>query len=273
MRKSILAVHIALALLMAVAFLGCPRPEQATKVYVLINAADDAKALKAELPVGEIESLTVTVTEIELSPADETGEEQLLFTGSMDVNLFDLTDISQVLSSAEVAPGTYGQIRLEIENPRLVLKADPETVITDDIQLTANGHLFISGEFEISEGESQLLVLGFGGIHLVETGNGKYVLTPQLRADLEVSDAAGLVVGPIASADTDSMVVMLEDGTTVDVDISAAVIYLPTDTDTPTGTIADLVVDAVVQVEGLFSLDGTLAADVVRIQPAAPPAP
>jgi hypothetical protein len=178
-----------------------------------------------------------------------------------------------VLSEAQVAPGRYDQIRLEISNPRLVLKADPNTTITDDIQLTANGHLFVSGQFEVPEGGTQLLVLSFGGIHLVQTGNGKLVLTPQLRADLQVSDAAGLVVGTIGSVDGDTLSVTLEDGSTVPVNFAAAVIYLPADTDTPTGTAADLTVGTGIEAQGLFGVDAILAAETIYVQPPTPPAP
>jgi hypothetical protein len=206
------SARITLAAALVLAFAGCPPRDSSgkAKVYVLLTAgsADGAKLLKGPVALEDIESLTVTVTKVSLVPAGESGDTDegeseakgggashpVLFEGAMDVNVLDLTDVSAVLSSADVEPGRYEQIRLEIENPRLVLVSDPETVITD-VQLTANGRLFISGEFEIPEGEDLLLTLDFGGIHLVETGNGKFVLTPQLRADLTVSDANAVVVG------------------------------------------------------------------------------
>lgn len=299
MKKSLWwASQIALASVLVFALAGCPfqpgRLLEAT-LYVLLTAGDNYgdKAMKAEVAVDDIESLTVTVTKVSLVPAgdvedpegeDPEGEEsvvkaeeshQVLFEGSMEVNLLDLTDVSAVLSSAEVEPGTYEQIRLEIEDPRLVLKADPETVITD-IQLTANGRLFISGEFEIAEGESQLLVLDFGGIHLVETGNGKYVLTPQLRADVTISEAAAAAVGTVTAldVDADTMTVTLADGTELAMSYAGAVVFLPTDVDTPTGTELDLALDLEVEVQGTFWVDGSMNAQSIRIYaPAVEPEP
>lgn len=293
MRKNfVLACQLVLACSLVVAIAGCPRPlADPAKVFVLVTADNSfgAKAYKAELPVEDIESLTVTVTEISLVPTEDVEEEDpveggepeakasshpVLFEGSMDVNLLDLTDVSAVLSSAEVEPGTYGQIRLEIENPRLVLKAEPEEVVTD-IQLTANGRLFITGEFEIPEGGSQLLVLSFGGIHLVETGNGKLVLTPQLQASLEVSSADALVIGAITALDTeaDTLEVTLADGTVVSAAYAGATVFLPADTDTPTGTELDLAVGLEVEVQGLFDVEGAVTAQSIRIYPVEPPQP
>lgn len=285
-RYLLMSSHVLLAGALVLAFAGCPRPnpqETPAKVFVLLTAGsqDASKMRKAAVPVEDIESLTVTVTKVSLVPAGDVEEPEgeglaakggneshpVLFEGSMDVNILDLTDVSAVLSSSEVKPGTYAQIRLEIENPRLVLASDPETAITD-IQLTANGRLFISGEFEIPEGENQLLVLSFGGIHLVETGSGKYVLTPQLRADLEVSDANAVAAGTIAEIDNaaGTMVVTLADGSTVDVTYVGAVVWLPGDTDAATGTEADVAVGVEVEVQGLLDVYGTLTAQNIRIQ-------
>lgn len=276
---------------------GCPfQPWQAKGEVTVLFSADAAPlvkavagvaAAKAEVPIEDIESLTVTITKIVLDragvaeddeeDAEENGEENggkngdeapskvVVFSGELEVNLLDLVGVSEVLSTAEVPAGKYTKIRLEISNPRLVLASDPETEITD-IQLTANGRLFVSQQFEIPAGESVLLLLDFGGIHLVPLGNGGYVLTPQLQVTIEITSADVTATGVISALDTDNdtLTLELEDGS-IEVDYSGAEIFLPPDTDTPTGQESDLAVGLTVQVQGTATVNGPVSASSIHI--------
>jgi len=245
----------------------------ATRTLAPTDLAQSAK----DVEISQIESLTLTITEVSLDRgAEEQGEEEeagtkiVVFSGAMDVNILDLLDVSRVLSSVEIPAGTYTKIRLSIENPRLVLNSDPDAVITN-IQLTANGRLFVSKTFELPEGEPYLLILTFEDIHLVETGNGGYVLTPQLRADIDIEPAEAVVVGTITAMnkDTDTLIVQLDDATEIEVLYTDALIYLPGDTDTPTGTEDDLFVGLEAEIAGLLTVDGSLTAETIRILPVA----
>ena len=218
--------------------------------------------------LGEIESLTLTVTEISLDYGEEgDGEPKIVvFSGEMDVDILDLMDVSAVLSCVEVPAGMYTKIRLSIENPRLILSSDPDTVITD-IHLTANGRLFISEEFELPEDESYLLILYFESIHLVEEGNGSYVLTPQLRAEIDIEPAEATACGTIVDIDeeTDTLTLALCEGSEIEVLYTDALIFLPGDIDTPTGTEDVLEVGLCVIMTGTLSAEGSLTADSIRI--------
>ncbi|MCC6490715.1 MAG: DUF4382 domain-containing protein [Candidatus Hydrogenedentes bacterium] len=267
---------------------GCPRPASGKATLTTLFTADSdslkntlIKALmneKAVVASEDIYSLTVTLTEVALDRVGVAGDDEeetlkeqvVIFQGELELDLLNLTGLSEVLSSTEVPAGTYTKIRLEISNPRLVLNDDPDTEITN-VQLTANGHLFIGKTFTLEDGEESLLVLDFGGIHLVRTGNGRYVLTPQLQADLTITSAEAQASGEIADLDldADTFTLLLTDGSLA-VDYSAAVIFLETDTDTPTGTEANLADGLTVEVVGLLQLDGSVVADSVRILPAAP---
>ncbi len=224
------------------------------------------------VPVGEIESLTVTVTEISLDRYVEDGDDDepkiVIFSGVADVNVLDLTEVSEVLSCVDVPAGLYTKIRLSITNPRLVLKADPGTVITN-IHLTANGHLFISEEFELPEGESYLIILHFTGLHLVELGNGGYVLTPQVRADIQIEPAEVCVCGTIVSIDKelDTLILGLcsDEGSEIEVLYTDALIFLASDTDTATGTEDDLQEGICIRVWGTLWIDHVLTAETIRI--------
>lgn len=273
---------------------GCPRRTELVKVSVALGNTDGKlfgvllsalDASKTAVDVDDIQSLTVTVTEISLDYAGtgETdgageveeekgingndGQKVVVFEGAQPINIVDLMldGLPELLSTADIPAGHYTKIRLEIEDPQLVLKSDTSEVITN-VKLTANGHLFISEEFDLPEGQDSLILLDFGGIHLVLNGNGRYVLTPQLRAEITVQDAAVMLSGEIVSVDldADSMVVQVGDDE-ITVFYAGAAIFLPTDTDTPTGTEADFSPGLGVDVAGLLSVDGTVAASEIHI--------
>ncbi len=292
-RFTFLTLICFVALILAVGS-GCPRtvPTGKAKVTTAFTADSGSfknaivKALsteKAVVAIDDVYSLTVTIDEIALDNDDDDAEEGeegdddkankakvVVFTGPLDVNLLDLTAVSEALSTAEVPAGTYTKIRLAISNPRLVLNSDPNTEITN-IKLTANGHLFINQTFTLQDGEQSLLLLDFGGIHLVQNGNGRYVLTPQLQADLTQMSADVMASGEIANLDMDAdmFTLLLMDGE-LEVDYSTASIFLETDTDTATGTEANLADGLMVEVTGLLQVDGSVVASSVRILPAAP---
>lgn len=216
-----------------------------------------------------VESLTLTVTEISLDYGEECECEPkiVVFSGSMDVDLADLTDVSAILSCVDVPAGAYTKIRFSVANPRLILRSDPDTVITD-VHLTANGRLFISEEFELPEGSSYLLMLHLVSIHLVDEGNGGYVLTPQLRAEIQIEPTEAMVVcGTISDIDKeeDVFALVLCDGSEIEVLYTDATIFLPGDIDTPTGTEDNLDVGVSVITRGTLWVDGVLTADTIRI--------
>jgi hypothetical protein len=59
-------------------------------------------------------------------------------------------------------------------------------------------------------------------------------------------------------------------GIQVTVDISGAAIYLPVDTDTATGTVANLVPGTAVMVEGTVDTEGVIVATKLTIMPSPP---
>jgi hypothetical protein len=130
-------------------------------------------------------------------------------------------------------------------------------------------------DFTLEAGSLGILQLDFGGIHLVKTGNGKYVLTPQLRADIGLLSAEDTVVtGEVQNLNAlgDTFDVVVEGGI-VHVDCSEADVFLPGDTDVPTGSKADLADGQMVEVEGRLFADNTMKATAIRILPDPGPDP
>jgi hypothetical protein len=271
-RFSVYPLLICAVCLAGILPLGCPSPQEKSSVTVLLAGDAGLSAAKTQLDLETVASLTVTVTEIALDNCSEgegEGEEDkasiVVFTGAKDVDLRDLSGISEVISTAELPAGSYCKIRLSIENPRLILADAPETVL-ENVHLTANGHLFVSGGFELPEGESSLVLLDFESFHLVEAGNsGQYVLTPQLRATIQVQPAEAQATGVIVAIDTETSMLTLDvddSDAVIDVDFAAAAILLA---DASPGTPADLVVGANVQVSGTVSVSGVITADTITL--------
>jgi hypothetical protein len=244
-----------------------------SEAVAMAEAQDPYGRSRGDVAISDIDSLILKVTEISLDyeghndEDDSEGDSKVVaYEGEMDVDILDLTDVSRVLSCAPLPAGVYHKIRLSIADPRLTLAADRDTEITD-VHLTANGRLFVSETFELPAGESYLLILHFDDIHLVPRGNGGYVLTPQLRAEIDVTPADAVVSGMIISIDrdADTFVMALSDGTTLEISYEDALIFLPEDTDTPSGTEDALEEGQDVSVTGLLCVDSTLTAEIVEI--------
>jgi len=284
------AVLFPLAAVVLLGLPGCPcQPKGHVSVLLSggLDVGDKVESAKlGDISLDAIASLVVTLTEISLDRSDdsepegEEGEEGdgnngaskvVLFSGAVDIDLRDLIGVSQLISTADVPAGTYTKIRLSIENPRMTLVLAPDVVITD-IQTTANGRLFVSSTFEIPEGQDSLILLDLQGLHLVETGSGKFVWTPQLRAEISVEPANVQVQGQIDSVDEAADTLMLLPDTSAElvlVHYAGAVIFLATDTDTPTGTEAALAPGVQVIIQGELTVTGEVNAEVIWILPPA----
>ncbi len=122
-----------------------------------------------------------------------TGDFVTIFEGMRDFDLVDSSGICEFLSSVAIPSGRYCKIRLYVENPRLLLAEDAPFDPEDppyrtNVKLTANGRLFIGTSFEIEAESETIIKIIFQGLHLVESGD-KFILTPQMQADVEVIDA------------------------------------------------------------------------------------
>ena len=289
-RKFTGTLLLTLSITILLSLSGCPPPPQERAMFLVSTDLDPAaKVAAGEVDTENIASLMVTLTEISLDhvngppAAEEEGEGEIaeegeanagnkivVFSGSVDLELRDLIGVSELISNADIPAGRYTKIRLSIEDPHMTLVSDPDTVITD-IQTTANGRLYVSSHFEVPEGQDSLILLDFQGLHLVQTGNGGYVWTPQLRAEISVEPADVQVQGQVESLDTeaDTLSLLTDSGSeAVQVAYAGAAIYLPEDTDTPTGTEADLSAGTSVIVEGTLSVSGDITATAIWVLPA-----
>jgi hypothetical protein len=139
-----------------------------------------------------IETFLIIIDRIILNPSadDDSLEGVVVFDATEqpavdnEIDLKDLSGLHEMVSGAEVPAGDYEQVRMEISNPRLRLVGDPAGEYRTNIKRTANGRLFAGVELSILPDEVLDLNLVLNSLHLVEQGNGDFVLTPQLRVEI-----------------------------------------------------------------------------------------
>ena len=269
------SVILAVVVMLSLAGFGCPpriAPEAGKVITVLSGAEDISKTLplifeskQGPVAIADIDAFYVTLTGITMM-REGSGTVAVYSGDPVVINLVELMGVSSVLSSSEVEAGTYNQIRLHIADPVLYLVDDPLVPITD-IHLTANDRLMITGQFEVPQEQISLLELEFTSMHLVELGHGGFTLTPQLRADISITDAAVQFTGTIIAIDevSEMISVALAEGD-IDIYYADADIYLSfeaynlMDVD---GSALDLALNAEIWVEGLLQVDGTVLAESI----------
>jgi len=238
-----------------------------------------------EFEEGESESRGV-------SPDDDPDDENVTFISldvePFDVDIVDLLDLSVVLSSEEIPAGEYRGLQLRVSNPRLRLVGDEGTVedgpFRENVKLTANGRLFLRQNFEVPADTNVLIVIDFGGLHLVNAGaSGMYVLTPQVRVNFDVDDAEVEFEGEIVSVDDASQIIEVDTGASIFEVLVTADTRIFTDDDSDDlpetrGEIeedteielsfADLAVGQIVEVEGILTPGDQVLADEIEIEDA-----
>ena len=194
------------------------------------------------------------------------GGHVTVFEGAFEVDVLELTTLSEVLTSEEIPAGRYCKIRLRIEDPRLVLVADPLTELTN-VRLTANGRLFIGTKFEIEANRERIIVIDFGGIHLIDAGSsGQFVLTPQLRADVDVIEFESEVEGEITALDCEggTMIILTDTDDVFEVILDIETVF--EDGLENTISCGELGVGNRVSVEGILLIGGVIDADEVELE-------
>ena len=187
-----------------------PSPTAETKAHAVILIKDDVTG--ADL-LG-VTSVMLTVDKVE-AHSTSTG----WVTLSTAVKQYDLlqlkaTGAAQLLADANLTPGTYDQIRLDISQVMVTA-----TGKTQAAKLPSNS-LKIVGNLTLDAGQTSVATLDFildKSLHL--TGDGKYILAPvvhlQTQDDASVQvDANDHAMVSGGKVETDEQVCMDENGNT-----------------------------------------------------------
>ena len=276
-RYAISLAPVAILTIGALSLAGCPNlipPTGEQASLAVLFTADDFLAPGGEffekarvVPLGEIKSLVVTVGSAQLEQVTNDGTDTLSLTAEpFEIDLVNLIGIAEVLNLPSVPSGTYSTVTLTLSDPKLNLVVAPDTTITD-VQLLDDGLLRIPVSLTFEEGEVSSLVLDLGGINLSELDDGSYLLIPDIRVTVEEDIATAKLVGVVQDLDHATNSFTLRAGPmAINVDFTDAVVFLPGDSISPTGSAQVLVDGTVVVVLGTLSSDHTFIAEVIAIR-------
>lgn len=191
-RRALLLMSLVCVLLLA----ACGGSES-----VFVSAGGEGASVSVlftDAPVDEMSRIEVGITSVKLLG----DEKQLTIFTSDPPKVFDLLSLageSAYLGTKDHVPaGCYEKIRLEIEFILLVFKDNRDPVLLTGNELTANGKLDLNpgGTFCLADGEHVAIQLDMDAraLKIVETGNGKYIVRPQVFVDILRDDVSGKLV-------------------------------------------------------------------------------
>ena len=261
---------LALLGLMAILFSTCDTLKDPAKLTLLLTA-DDASLLgsgpKQEgVSINALQSLALTISEVIFlrGEGDDTSPVSI-FNGAIDLDLVNLLGISEVFATPDVPQGTYSGIVLVISNPQLIFAAQPSVVITD-VLLPDNGELLVPVDFIVDPGGEGILVLDLGSISLLDLGDDTFSFTPTLEVRLEEETVEAQAIGRLTQLDTVTDLFDLHsDDANLVVSYANALIFVPDDFDSPSGTEQNLSNGARTFVFGTLIQTGGLDASIVII--------
>ena len=150
-------------------------------------------------PSPEFDQINVTLESISFI-GEEDGHETIVFDETKVVNLLALQNYSDLLTTTIIPAGTYDKIRLHVSQVELV-KLNPDgTVLSSDIaKLPANGKIDLNPQEAFEVIGNGHLVMEFDmdankSIHIVQTGNGKYIFRPVIFVNILGEEELKLVI-------------------------------------------------------------------------------
>jgi len=153
-----------------------------------------------DAPVDDFKEVWLTVGSVRMIGADDdsTGPGEIILSEPVRMDFLELDSTAQILAAAGIGAGSYSKIRLEVSDPEFV-RDDDSVFSGDDIKLVANGHVDINtqGDLLIVGDEVTVVSLDLdvdNSIQINQTGNGRYILRPQIFVDNTMDDEEGIIV-------------------------------------------------------------------------------
>ena len=148
-------------------------------------------------PSSDFQHINVTVTGVQLLGS---AGAQTLYSGTKTFDLLALNSHAEMFSLADAPPGGYDKIRLTVTNVELV-RQDASGAVIETIhpKLPGNGKLDLvpRAPIVVAAGQTAYLQLDIDAaksIHIVETGNGKYIFRPVIFVDMLSAATPGKIV-------------------------------------------------------------------------------
>lgn len=271
-RLSTMAVPVAIAGLM-LAIAGCNDDDNGTGGT---SQRGSMVLMMHDAPIDDMKEAWVTVESVTMIGADDdSASGEVVLSESVRMDLLALDSTSQILAAADVQAGAYNKIRLQISDPEFV-RDDDSVFSGDDIHLVANGHVDLNTQGDVFIVGNEVTVVSLdldveNSVQINQTGNGRYILRPQIFVDTDVSDEEGIIISnaTIMSIDlnTNQFTVSTSD-TEANIDI-VVITTQETDIVTIGGAqlaLASLLIGSTVDVVGTIDMDtGVVTATEVQV--------
>lgn len=204
MKSKIVYVFAAVLVVLAMALAGCaPAPTGGTASpsgqppSTSAPSAQPVSTGKLEVrvtdapPKEEVTSVMVTVASVEIhgsggealqptqspQPALSSGWKAMELSGATTFDLLQIKGLEEVLATADLAAGSYSQIRLDVTKIEVSLDGgEPQEV------KLPSGKLKFNQPFDVVAGKTTVLLFDFDAARSVNvTGNGKIIFKPVIR--------------------------------------------------------------------------------------------
>jgi len=136
------------------------------------------------IDIDTVQNVFVTIDSVEVFPADEGSSEPGKIELMPQAETFDLLTltggVTDVLAEEDLPAGFYTKIRLGVSQASMVFK--DQTVV--DLKLDSR-KVDVNVPFEVVASDPLIVTLDFdaaASLHIVETGSGKYILRPVVKA-------------------------------------------------------------------------------------------
>jgi len=211
---------IALSLMVAAAMAvsGCSDDEGSTGVS---SGEGQVVLLMHDAPVDNFTELWLTVESVSMIGAgvddDSAASGNVVLDHAIRMNFLELDSVSMILANAEVEAGVYSKIRLEVSDPEFV-RDDDSVFSGDDIHIVANGHVDLNSQgsgIVVEDGAVTVVSLDLdaeNSIEVNQTGNGRYILRPQIFIDSDLESAQNVMLegAQVVSVDLDGEMMIVE---------------------------------------------------------------
>lgn len=271
-RSALLAVPVAAVIIFAA--VGCSDDDNGTGGT---SQRGSMVLMMHDAPIDDMTEVWVTVESVTMIGADmdSSSSGEVVLSESVRMDLLALDSTAQILAAADVQAGAYNKIRLQISDPEFV-RNDDSVFTGSDIQLVANGHVDLNTQGDVFIVGNEVTVVSLdldveNSVQINQTGNGRYILRPQIFVDTDVSDEEGIIISnaTIVSIDlsTNQFTVSTSE-TEANIDITVMTTQA-TDIVTVGGAqlaLASLLIGSTVDIVGTIDMDtGVVTATEVQV--------
>ncbi len=164
-----------------------PPPADVKSAVVYLSNVEVHKA-STEQEMEQVQSGSGNQTQEQEQTQQSEGEWITVVGAPPSFDLMDVIGVDQLLGSAEVTPGKYTQIRMDVD------RVEVETVDGDTFTAEVpSGKLKVVRPFSVGEGLTTILTLDFDGEKsLIITGKGKAIFKPVVKLLIKEKEEKGV---------------------------------------------------------------------------------